>query len=167
MLLPGRRRGDNVCPQHVRHCIFKQELPFHHRYTCGRHGGGMLRNSAVPEATALAAASLFCRSPPKFVDNVRLQQRPLFAPSATESANMKRKVGALEKIEADLPSLQHRCRSDPQSYRDDFQNQYNQYETFRELFLTNPTTTDGSGIVSLRTLIDFVTHCADACMFFA
>jgi protein SDA1 len=77
---------------------------------------------------------------------------------------VKRKVGALEKIEADLPSLQYRCRRDPPSYQDDFQRQYNQYETFRELFLANPTTSDDSGLVSLRELIDFVAHCADCCM---
>ncbi|KAF2276792.1 SDA1-domain-containing protein [Westerdykella ornata] len=74
---------------------------------------------------------------------------------------VKRKVGALEKVEADLASLQYRCRRDPPSYQDDFQNQYNQYETFRELFLSNPSTTDDSGIVSLRELIEFVSHCAD------
>ncbi|KAF2744168.1 SDA1-domain-containing protein [Sporormia fimetaria CBS 119925] len=74
---------------------------------------------------------------------------------------VKRKVGALEKVEADLASLQYRCRRDPSSYQEDFQNQWNQYETYRELFLTNPTTTDDSGVVSLRELIDFVAHCAD------
>ena len=79
---------------------------------------------------------------------------------------VKRKVGALEKVEADLPSLQFRCRRDPQSYQDDFQRQYNQYETFRELFLANPTSADDSGIVSLRELIDFIAHCADCCTHF-
>lgn len=78
---------------------------------------------------------------------------------------VKRKVGALEKVEADLPSLQYRCRRDPQSYQDDFRNQYTQYETFCELFLANPTSGDDSGLVSLRELIDFVAHCADCCMF--
>lgn len=76
---------------------------------------------------------------------------------------VKRKVGALEKVEADLPSLQYRCRRDPPSYQDDFRNQYTQYETFRELFMANPATTDSTGLVSLRELIDFVAHCADCC----
>jgi protein SDA1 len=72
----------------------------------------------------------------------------------------KRKVGALEKVDADLANLQYKVRRDPASYRDDFQNQYNQYETFRELFLQNPSTTDEGGIVSLRELIDFISHVA-------
>ncbi|KAF2786788.1 SDA1-domain-containing protein [Melanomma pulvis-pyrius CBS 109.77] len=73
----------------------------------------------------------------------------------------KRKVGALEKVDADLANLQYKVRRDPASYRDDFQNQYNQYETFRELFLQNPSTTDDGGIVSLRDLIDFISHVAN------
>jgi protein SDA1 len=73
----------------------------------------------------------------------------------------KRKVGALEKVDADLANLQYKVRRDPASYRDDFQNQYNQYETFRELFLQNPSTTDEGGIVSLRELIDFISHVAN------
>jgi protein SDA1 len=73
----------------------------------------------------------------------------------------KRKVGALEKVDADLANLQYKIRRDPASYRDDFQNQYNQYGTFRELLMQSPSTADGNGIVSLRELIDFVAHVAD------
>lgn len=73
----------------------------------------------------------------------------------------KRKVGALEKVDADLPNLQYKIRRDPQSYTDDFQNQYNQYETYRDLFLQNPTSADNTGVVSLRDLIDFIAHVAD------
>ena len=73
----------------------------------------------------------------------------------------KRKVGALEKVDADLSNLQYKIKRDPPSYRDDFQNQYNQYQTFRELFLQSPSTTDGAGLVSLRDLIEFVSHVAD------
>lgn len=73
---------------------------------------------------------------------------------------MKRKVGALEKIEADHAALRYKIKRDPQSYQDDFSNQYHQYETLRDLFLQSPSTTD-SGIVALRDLIDFVAHCAD------
>jgi protein SDA1 len=73
----------------------------------------------------------------------------------------KRKVGALEKVEADLASLQYKVRRDPPSYTDDFLNQYNQYETFRELFFQNPSSVDGGGVVSFRDLIDFISHVAD------
>lgn len=74
---------------------------------------------------------------------------------------MKRKRGALEKVDADLPNLQHKIRNDPPSYQDEFINQYSQYQSLHELFLQSPTTTDDSGIVRLRDLIDFVSHVAD------
>ncbi|EMC92188.1 hypothetical protein BAUCODRAFT_281198 [Baudoinia panamericana UAMH 10762] len=74
---------------------------------------------------------------------------------------MKRKLGALEKVDADLPNLQHKIRADPPSYHDDFLNQYSQYSSLHELFLQSPTTTDDTGIVRLRDLIDFVSHVAD------
>ncbi|KAF2259320.1 SDA1-domain-containing protein [Lojkania enalia] len=73
----------------------------------------------------------------------------------------KRRVGALEKIDADLSNLQYKIRRDPASYKDDLQNQYNQYETLRDLFLQNPSTTDDSGLVSFRDQIEFVAHVAD------
>lgn len=74
---------------------------------------------------------------------------------------MKRKVGALEKIDADLPSLQHKIKIDPISYQTDFQNQYDQYCSLKQLFLASPTTTDDTGIVRLRDLVDFISHVAD------
>jgi protein SDA1 len=73
---------------------------------------------------------------------------------------MKRKVGALEKIEADHAALRYKLKRDPQSYRDDFNNQYQQYETLRDLFLQNPSATD-SGLIALKDLIDFISHVAD------
>ncbi|KAH9869935.1 hypothetical protein J1614_006856 [Plenodomus biglobosus] len=73
---------------------------------------------------------------------------------------MKRKVGALEKIEADHAALRFKIKRDPQSYRDDFNNQYQQYETLRDLFLQSPGTTD-TGIVALKDLIEFISHTAD------
>ena len=73
---------------------------------------------------------------------------------------MKRKVGALEKIEADHAALRYKLKRDPQSYRDDFSNQYQQYETLRDLFLQNPSSTD-SGLVALKDLIEFISHVAD------
>ncbi|KAH7363673.1 SDA1 family protein [Pyrenochaeta sp. MPI-SDFR-AT-0127] len=73
---------------------------------------------------------------------------------------MKRKVGALEKIEADHAALRYKIKRDPQSYRDDFSNQLQQYETLRDLFLQSPGTTD-TGIVALKDLIEFISHVAD------
>tara|TARA_R110002003_G_scaffold244_7_gene17488 strand:- start:29530 stop:31800 length:2271 start_codon:yes stop_codon:yes gene_type:complete len=73
---------------------------------------------------------------------------------------MKRKVGALEKIEADHAALRYKLKRDPQSYRDDFNNQYQQYETLRDLFLQNPSSSD-SGLVALKDLIEFISHVAD------
>jgi protein SDA1 len=76
------------------------------------------------------------------------------------TVKMKRKVGALEKIEADHAALRYKLKRDPQSYRDDFNNQYQQYETLRDLFLQNPSSID-SGLVALKDLIDFISHVAD------
>lgn len=74
---------------------------------------------------------------------------------------MKRKLGALEKVEADLPNLQAKIRRDPTSYKDDFVNQYQQYRAFLSLFLQAPTSSDEQGVVSIRDQIDFVAHVAD------
>ncbi|MCJ1250753.1 Severe Depolymerization of Actin [Trapelia coarctata] len=73
----------------------------------------------------------------------------------------KRKVGALEKVDADLPNLQYKIRRDPISYKDDFLKQYSQYESHREIFLQAPSSATDAGIVSLRDLIDFTSHVAD------
>ncbi|PVH96907.1 SDA1-domain-containing protein [Periconia macrospinosa] len=74
---------------------------------------------------------------------------------------MKRKLGALEKVDADLTNLQYKVRRDPSSYYDDHQQQYVQYETQRDLLLQNPSTGDDTGIVRLGDLIDFLAHTAD------
>ena len=74
---------------------------------------------------------------------------------------MKRKLGALEKVDADLPNLQHKIKRDPASYIEDFRSQHYQYENHREIFLAAPSSTTDSGIVSLRDLIDFISHVAD------
>ncbi|SMQ47449.1 unnamed protein product [Zymoseptoria tritici ST99CH_3D7] len=74
---------------------------------------------------------------------------------------MKRKIGALEKVDADLPNLQHKIKNDPSSYRDDFISQFSQYASMLELFLQSPTTTDDTGVVRLRDLIDFIAHVSD------
>ena len=74
---------------------------------------------------------------------------------------MKRKLGALEKVDADLPNLQHKIRRDPQSYIQDFRSQHSQYQSHREMFLTAPSSATDGGIVSLRDLIDFISHVAE------
>ncbi|KAI5304028.1 Severe Depolymerization of Actin [Ascosphaera pollenicola] len=73
----------------------------------------------------------------------------------------KRKLGALEKVEADLTNLQHKIKKDPKSYLQDFRSQYLQYENYRDMYLLSPTTTDDKGIISLRDLIVFIAHVAD------
>ncbi|MCJ1426658.1 Severe Depolymerization of Actin, partial [Sticta canariensis] len=74
---------------------------------------------------------------------------------------MKRKIGALEKIDADLANLQHKIKRDPASYRDDFLKQYTQYESHREIFLQAPSSSTATGIISIRDLIEFISHVAD------
>ncbi|KAF2663945.1 SDA1 domain-containing protein [Microthyrium microscopicum] len=72
----------------------------------------------------------------------------------------KRKVGALEKLEADLPALQNKIRRDPMSYKSDFERQYEQYRTIYTIFLQNGST-DDNNLMSLREYIDFVAHVAE------
>ena len=76
----------------------------------------------------------------------------------------KRKLGALEKVDADLPNLQNKIKRDPQSYHTDFLHQHIQYENQRQIFLQAPTSSSSatdSGLVSFRDLIEFVAHVAD------
>jgi NUC130/3NT domain len=58
---------------------------------------------------------------------------------------------------ASLSDLSDRSRS----YIEDFRAQYFQYENYMEIFMAAPTSATDSGIVSLRELIDFVSHVAD------
>ncbi|KAJ5157990.1 uncharacterized protein N7500_007641 [Penicillium coprophilum] len=74
---------------------------------------------------------------------------------------VKRKLGALEKVEADLPNLQHKIRRDPKSYIEDFRAQHYQYESHREIFMAAPSSATDTGVISLRDLIDFISHVAD------
>ncbi|KAL9104929.1 MAG: hypothetical protein Q9163_000174 [Psora crenata] len=62
---------------------------------------------------------------------------------------VKRKVAALEKVDADL------------SYEKEFCEQYSQYENQKEIFLQAPSTALESSVVSLHDLIDFISHVAD------
>ncbi|MCJ1392329.1 Severe Depolymerization of Actin [Xylographa bjoerkii] len=74
---------------------------------------------------------------------------------------VKRKVGALEKVDADLANLQNKIRRDPISYKEEFIKQYSQYESHREIFWQAPSSATDAGIVSLRDLIDFTSHVAE------
>lgn len=107
---------------------------------------------------------------------------------------VKRKLGALEKVDADLYIFQCPAKENMltisagrvcntkskkiprpssqdafaglllttcSSYIEDFHAQYYQYQNHREIFLAAPSSATDSGIVSLRDLIDFVSHVAD------
>ncbi|KAK2863698.1 hypothetical protein FQN49_004082 [Arthroderma sp. PD_2] len=73
----------------------------------------------------------------------------------------KRKLGALEKVDADLTNLQYKIRRDPKSYVEDFRSQHLQYENHREIFMSAPSAATDTGILSLIDLIDFVAHIAE------
>jgi len=47
------------------------------------------------------------------------------------------------------------------SYVEDFRAQHYQYESHREIFMAAPTSATDTGIISLRDLIDFISHVAD------
>ena len=46
-------------------------------------------------------------------------------------------------------------------YKDDFLKQYLLYESQLEIFLREPSSADDSGIISLRNLVDFISHVTD------
>lgn len=73
----------------------------------------------------------------------------------------KRKVGALEKLDADLASLQFKVRSDPQSYADEFQRQHSAYLSTKEVFLDNPANVTRDVSQDFHDKIDFIAHVAD------
>ncbi|OAQ88792.1 SDA1 domain-containingprotein [Purpureocillium lilacinum] len=74
---------------------------------------------------------------------------------------VKRKVAALEKIDADFASLQYKIRRDPKSYKDDFLKQWEQYESQREIFLMSPGTATGDLVESFHNMVDLIAHVAD------
>ncbi|RDA85517.1 hypothetical protein CP532_2178 [Ophiocordyceps camponoti-leonardi (nom. inval.)] len=73
----------------------------------------------------------------------------------------KRKVAALEKLDADFASLQYKIRRDPRSYKDDFLRQWEQYESQREIFLSSPTTATADSVESFHNMVDLIAHVAD------
>ncbi|EXJ90391.1 hypothetical protein A1O1_03492 [Capronia coronata CBS 617.96] len=74
---------------------------------------------------------------------------------------VKRKLGALEKVDADLANLQNKIKRDPKSYQTDFLYQHVQYENQRQIFMQAPTSASDSGVISFRELIEFVAHVSD------
>lgn len=73
----------------------------------------------------------------------------------------KRKLAALEKVDADLTNLQNKIKRDPQSYRGDFESQWLQYLNQRTIFMANPATNDDSSSFSFKDLIEFIAHVSD------
>ncbi|KAH7320844.1 SDA1-domain-containing protein [Stachybotrys elegans] len=74
---------------------------------------------------------------------------------------VKRKVAALEKVDADFASLQYKIRKDPRSYKEEFLKQWEQYESQREIFLVSPTVASGDMVESFHNIIDLIAHVAD------
>lgn len=74
---------------------------------------------------------------------------------------VKRKVAALEKVEADLVSLQYKIRRDPRSYAQEFYDQWLAYDAQRQIFISSPSTVSGDDIKKFHDLVDLVAHVAD------
>ncbi|KAH6976967.1 SDA1-domain-containing protein [Ilyonectria sp. MPI-CAGE-AT-0026] len=74
---------------------------------------------------------------------------------------VKRKVAALEKLDADFASLQQKIRRDPRSYKEEFLKQWEQYESQREIFLVSPSTATADSIESFHNIIDLIAHVAE------
>ncbi|KUI67794.1 Protein sda1 [Cytospora mali] len=73
----------------------------------------------------------------------------------------KRKVGALDKLHADLASLQFKVRSDPQSYAEEFRRQYAAYLSTKEVFLDNPANVTKDVSQDFHDKVDFIAHVSD------
>lgn len=74
---------------------------------------------------------------------------------------VKKKVAALEKVEADLAGLQYKIRRDPQDYKNEFEENWYQYLTALDTFLAAPANADANSLIKFRDQIDFVAHVAD------
>ncbi|CAJ2511988.1 Uu.00g076130.m01.CDS01 [Anthostomella pinea] len=74
---------------------------------------------------------------------------------------MRRKVTALEKVDADLAGLQYRIRKDPLAYEKEFLEVWSQYEAAHEKYLADPIGADANGLVTWREQIDMVAHVAE------
>ncbi|KAL2149721.1 hypothetical protein VTH82DRAFT_8373 [Thermothelomyces myriococcoides] len=74
---------------------------------------------------------------------------------------VKRKVAALEKVEADLVNLQYKIRRDPRSYAQEFHDQWLAYDAQRQIFMSSPTTASSEDVKKFHDLVDLVAHVAD------
>ncbi|CAG8262700.1 unnamed protein product [Penicillium salamii] len=73
-----------------------------------------------------------------------------------------KKKDELERVaKSNRPNLQHKIKKDPKSYIEDFRAQHYQYESHREIFMAAPSSATDTGLISLRDLIDFISHVAD------
>ncbi|XXG96315.1 hypothetical protein Hte_002596 [Hypoxylon texense] len=73
----------------------------------------------------------------------------------------KRKVAALEKIEADLAGLQYKIRKDPEAYEKEFIENWQQFDAAHEKFLAAPVGADSNSLITFREHIDLIAHCAE------
>ncbi|CAP70912.1 uncharacterized protein PODANS_3_9680 [Podospora anserina S mat+] len=73
----------------------------------------------------------------------------------------KRKVAALEKVEADLVSLQYKIRRDPRSYAQEFYDQWLAYDAQRQIFVSSPATASSEDVKKFHDLVDLVAHVAN------
>ncbi|KAI1765230.1 SDA1-domain-containing protein [Hypoxylon sp. FL1150] len=73
----------------------------------------------------------------------------------------KRKVAALEKIEADLAGLQYKIRKDPEAYEKEFIENWQQFDAAHEKFLAGPVGADSNSLITFREQIDLIAHCAE------
>ncbi|KAI5925450.1 SDA1-domain-containing protein [Camillea tinctor] len=73
----------------------------------------------------------------------------------------KRKVTALEKVEADLAGLQYRIRKDPAAYEKEFLQHWQQFEAAHEKFIADPVGADSNSLITFREQVDFIAHCAE------
>ncbi|KAI1084704.1 SDA1-domain-containing protein [Whalleya microplaca] len=73
----------------------------------------------------------------------------------------KRKVAALEKIEADLAGLQHKIRKDPETYEKEFIENWQQFDSAHEKFLADPVGADSNSLITFREQIDLIAHVAE------
>ncbi|KAK3934234.1 protein sda1 [Diplogelasinospora grovesii] len=74
---------------------------------------------------------------------------------------VKRKVAALEKVDADLVSLQYKIRRDPKSYTQEFYDQWLAYDAQRQIFISAPATASSDDVKKFHDLVDLVAHVAD------
>ncbi|RYP46028.1 hypothetical protein DL768_007708 [Monosporascus sp. mg162] len=73
----------------------------------------------------------------------------------------KRKVAALEKVQADLAGLQYKMRRDPEDYEKEFMEAWNQYEAAHDKFMASPVNADSNALINFHDLIDLIAHVAD------